>query len=98
MVSQRIYRNERINTKGVRQMSQVELNLVKYANEIAKTKELFIHHIKLIFTIKRLCKILEINRNRYNYLIRENKLDQEIGKLYEHDLYIADLVKGDSNE
>ena len=40
----------------------------------------FVTYVHKSFKIKELCLILEINRNRYYYLKRINKLDDEIIK------------------
>ncbi len=45
------------------------------------TDENFIKYIKEWYTINALCDLLDINRNRYNYLVRTNQLDSEILKI-----------------
>jgi len=41
----------------------------------------FVVAVKDFFSIQGICLVLKINRNRYNYLIRTNQLDNEIIKL-----------------
>jgi len=43
----------------------------------------FIHEVKIGFSINNLCILMGINRNRYNYLVRTNQLDDYILKLKE---------------
>ena len=42
----------------------------------------FIDDVTNTFQIKALCDMLEINRNRYNYLVRSKRLQVELLRLY----------------
>ena len=53
-------------------------NMLKYINDISDTNDAFINNVKFILSVKELCVILKINRNRYNYLVRNNQLHIEI--------------------
>lgn len=53
-------------------------HLIKKIHEMTTNDEQFIESMKKTFSITDLCSILEINRNRYNYLVKKNKLDLEI--------------------
>lgn len=60
-------------------------NMVKYINDISVSDEKFVFHFNRVFKQKDIYTILGINRNRYNYLVRTEKLDQEILKLRKDD-------------
>ena len=62
-------------------MEDVNRNLLKYINGLSDTDLQFLAIAKSILTIKRICDILLINRNKYNYLVRHDRLDIELLKL-----------------
>ena len=64
-------------------MEDVNKNLLKYIIDISQNDKDFLFRFKNIFTIKRICNILVINRNKYNYLVRNSQLDIELLKLKE---------------
>jgi hypothetical protein len=47
----------------------------------SSTDVLFIKLVKDFYSIAGLCLLLDINRNRYNYLVRTNGLDSKIVEL-----------------
>ena len=53
-------------------------NMLKYINDISDSDDSFIKNIQAIIRVKELCDILKINRNRYNYLVKNNQLNIEI--------------------
>lgn len=62
-------------------MNYIQDILIDYIKTISPEGNDFIETFKMVFTIKEICKILDINRNRYYYLERTGKLDEEIRKL-----------------
>ena len=58
--------------------NDLKRNLIRYVNNISETDISFITNIQQVLSIKQLCDILKINRNRYNYLIKNNQLNIEI--------------------
>ena len=61
--------------------SEINKNLIHYINTISNTDFQFLAIAKSVLTITRICEILIINRNKYNYLVRNNQLDIELLKL-----------------
>lgn len=59
-------------------MTKLLQNFLKYINDMSETDDAFLENMKTILTVKRLCAMLGIKRNRYNYLLRTNQLDVEI--------------------
>ena len=59
-------------------LDNVFLNALNQANT---TDENFIHDVKQWYNVNDICRLLKIDRNRYNYLNRSNQLDSEILKL-----------------
>ena len=55
------------------------LNLI---NSISIGKNNFIALCKKMFSVEELCEVMEIDRNRYNYLKRTSQLDQHIELLW----------------
>ena len=64
-------------------MESIKTSLIKIMIRISSSDDEFIKHMKGTFSIKELCDILNINRNRYNYLKRIKQLDHEILKIKE---------------
>ncbi len=62
-------------------MNYIQDILIDYIKTISTEGNDFIETFKMVFTIKEICKILDINRNRYYYLLRTGKLDEDIRKL-----------------
>ena len=58
--------------------NEIKDNMIKYIQSISENPETFIYHVKRIFSIKDLCCVLNINRNRYNYLLKHEQLDDTI--------------------
>lgn len=58
--------------------NDLKRNMIKYLNDISDSDKAFIENVQAILSIKKLCDILKINRNKYNYLVRNNQLNIEI--------------------
>ena len=61
-------------------LDSVFLNALNRANP---NDENFLHDLKQWYNVNDLCRLLNINRNRYNYLKRSNQIDSELLKLRE---------------
>jgi len=59
-------------------MTDLEKNLVKYINDTTESNFDFIELFKVVLSITRMCSILNIKRNHYNYLARTNQLNARI--------------------
>lgn len=73
---------------GKPMLFELKKNMLRYVNSISLDDNSFIDTFKMVFTIQNICDIMRINRNRYNYLVRNNLLDKEILKYREkpHDI------------
>lgn len=61
-------------------MSDLYLNWLKYINEVSKSDWEFLDNIFRFLSIRKICEMLHINRNRYNYLVRTNQLNKMLLK------------------
>ena len=62
-------------------MNSLQEIIVSELSRLSLTDREFYNHMREVFTVKLLCEILEINRNRYNYLSKRGLLYLAIVKL-----------------
>ena len=62
-------------------MTDLNRNMIKFINDISNNDIDFLDNMKRILSIKKICAILKINRNKYNYLVRNKQLNIELLKL-----------------
>lgn len=62
-------------------MNELQKTIIQSVANTSENDCYFIDNIKMTFPVKTLCSVLNIDRNRYNYLVRSKKLDVRILKL-----------------